>query len=74
MARQEEFIAHRMSVARICKHVGADSLGYLSLPNTVKAVGIGKDKFCRACFDSKYPCPIPEAYKITKLDLEQLRP
>jgi len=71
MAVQQELIAHRYAVSDIRDLLGADSLGYLSLPNTIRAVGLGKDCFCRACFDGKYPCPIPEAYRVTKQALEE---
>jgi amidophosphoribosyltransferase len=74
MAVQKDLIAHRMRVEQIREHLGADSLGYLSLANTVKAVGLGRDHFCRACFDGKYPCDIPEPYKVTKLALEHPAP
>ncbi len=71
MAQQTELIAHRMGVETICEHLGADSLGYLSLANTVRAVGLSKEHFCRACFDGKYPCPVPEPFRVTKLALER---
>jgi amidophosphoribosyltransferase len=32
-----------------------------------------KDKFCRACFDGKYPIPVPFDVKVTKLMLENKR-
>ena len=35
-ARRDDLIAHRMSVREICAHIGADSLGYLSLPGLLR--------------------------------------
>ncbi len=70
MATQAELIGHRMTVPEICAHLGADSLGYLSLANTVRSVGLPKDKFCRACFDGKYPCPVPDDVRVEKFALE----
>ncbi len=67
---QEELIAARMTVEEIRDHLGADSLEYLTMPNLVKAVGLPKNNFCTACFDARYPIPIPEAVKISKAMLE----
>ena len=39
--------------------IGATSLGYLSIAGVTRAIGIHKDKFCRACFDGHYPIEIP---------------
>ena len=70
MANQQELVAFRHSVEEIRKKIGATSLGYLSLEGVIRAVGVGKDKFCRACFDGKYPIPVPPDVKVTKLMLE----
>ena len=49
-----------MSVDEICRHIGADSLGYLSIENVKKiAVGANLD-FCYGCFSGKYPIEIEE--------------
>lgn len=60
-ARREELIAHRMSVPEIARHIGADSLGYLSLSGLFNAVGLGGDKLCSGCFTGDYPVPVQEA-------------
>ncbi len=70
-AGRSELIAARMSKEKIREHVGADSLEFLSLPNLVKAVGLPKTNFCTACFDSRYPIPVPEHLRVTKFDLEK---
>jgi amidophosphoribosyltransferase len=62
-----------MSVPEIRDFLGADSLEYLSLPNLIKAVGLPKGNFCTACFDNKYPIPVPEMVKATKFELEEAR-
>ncbi|HEV2471726.1 MAG TPA: hypothetical protein VGS41_03615, partial [Chthonomonadales bacterium] len=72
MANQDELVAARLSVEEIRKQIGATSLGYLSLSRVVKAVGFHKDKFCRACFDGKYPIPVPQEVRLSKLMLEPL--
>lgn len=73
MANQDELVAARLSVEEIRKLIGATSLGYLSLESAVRAVGMHKDKFCRACFDGKYPIPVPRDIRLSKLMLERQR-
>jgi amidophosphoribosyltransferase len=73
MANQKELVAATHSVEEIRKLIGATSLGYLSLEGVVRAIGMHKDKFCRACFDGKYPIPIPREVQMTKLMLEERR-
>jgi len=70
MAKQKELIASSRSVEDIRKHIGADSLGYLSIPGLVRALGCKRDKFCMACFDGKYPIEIPEHIRVSKFALE----
>jgi len=72
-ARREELIAHRLSVAEICRHIGADSLGYLSLEGLFTAVG--KDNgtgatLCQGCFTGNYPVPVHFDPPNAKLALE----
>lgn len=71
MAKQKELIGAQKSVEQIRQHVNADSLGYLSIPGLVRALGVRRDKFCMACFDGKYPIDIPEHVKVSKFALEQ---
>ena len=73
MANQDELIAARLSVSQIRDYIGATSLGFLSLDGAVRSVGLHKDKFCRACFDGKYPIPVPADVRMSKLMLEKQR-
>lgn len=66
MAMQKELIASSMSIDEIKEHIGADSLGYLSIAGMVRAIGLKRDKFCTACFDGKYPIDIPDSIKASK--------
>lgn len=71
-ARREELIAHRMTVEEIAKHIGADSLGYLSLPGLFKAVGMGGDRLCSGCFTGNYPVPVQLEFTVDgKMSLEE---
>lgn len=58
---RENLIACQMSIPEICRTIGADSLGYLSVDSLKKiACGDeGRDGFCTACFDGDYPTEIP---------------
>jgi amidophosphoribosyltransferase len=53
--RRDELIAARNSVEEIRKFLGADSLGYLSLPSLRAAVEDTQGKFCTSCYTGSYP-------------------
>ena len=57
MGTHDELIAHQLGVPEICDHIGADSLGYLSLENMMAAIG-RDDGYCNACFTGSYPVPV----------------
>jgi amidophosphoribosyltransferase len=57
MASKQELIAARMSVDEIAQHIGADSLGYLSLEGLREIVGSSEGGHCQACFCGDYPVP-----------------
>jgi len=67
-ARRSELIAAQMSVEEIRKHIGADSLGYLSLEGLLDSVGLHESHYCRACFTGNYPVPVQ--LEMDKLMLE----
>jgi amidophosphoribosyltransferase len=56
---REELIAANLDVDEIARHIGVDSLGYLSLDGMLSAVPGGPDGFCHACFSGAYPTPPP---------------
>ena len=70
MATKWELIAARKTVPEIREHLGADSLGYLSLDGLIRAVDLPKDIFCLACFTGQYPIPVQ--IEMDKLALEAL--
>lgn len=70
-AAQDELIAAKLSVEEIRDYIGADSLGYLSLQGLIRAIGVKKDFFCRACLDGKYPIPISDEAKVQKFIFER---
>jgi amidophosphoribosyltransferase len=74
MADRKDLIAARQSIEEIRRHIGADSLGYLSVKGLAKAIGINKDKFCHACFTGDYPIEIPKDLRVSKFSLEEAKP
>jgi amidophosphoribosyltransferase len=70
MATRRELIAAQKSIPEICKFIGADTLGYLSIEGLIKAVGLPRDNFCLACFTGDYPIPVQ--LEMDKLALENM--
>jgi len=52
---REELIASSNSPEEICKFLGADSLGYVSLPALRRALSDTEGKFCTSCYTGVYP-------------------
>ncbi len=52
---REELIASANSPEEIRKYLGADSLGYLSLPGLRQAVNDSEGDFCTSCYTGVYP-------------------
>ena len=57
---KENLIACKMNNEEICKYIGADSLGYLSVDNVKKLAGNSDCDFCVGCFTEKYPVEVPK--------------
>lgn len=60
MCSKGELAAARMTIDEIKQHLGATTLGYLSIPGAVRAVGRDENQFCLACFNGDYPIAVPE--------------
>lgn len=58
MASRLELIAAQKSVAEVKRHIGADSLGFLSLDGLIRSTGMEHGSFCLACFTGDYPIPV----------------
>jgi amidophosphoribosyltransferase len=58
-ATRDELIAANMSVEEIAAHIGADSLGFISLDGLIAATHVAPNDLCRACFDGIYPIKVP---------------
>jgi amidophosphoribosyltransferase len=71
LARRDELIAARMSVEEIGSHIGADSIGYLSLEGLLRAINAPGSGFCTGCLTGNYPVPVQLEMDMHKLVLER---
>ena len=55
---REMLIAANHPIDEVCRIIGADSLGYLSIENVCKLAENGGG-FCTACFSGEYPTEVP---------------
>jgi amidophosphoribosyltransferase len=63
---QSELIASSHSVEDIRRHLGVETLGYLSLAGMLRAAGGDPVGFCHACFSGEYPTTLPEDHLTTR--------
>ena len=59
MKSREQFVANNRTTEDICKLIGADSLGYISLKGLIEAIDKPEEDLCLACVNGKYPTHIP---------------
>jgi len=57
--RVEELIAAQMTHEELVRHLGVDSLGYLSLDGMLTSMPEGPGGYCHACFSGRYPTAVP---------------
>ena len=68
-APMEQLIAASKSVEEIRVHIGADSLGYLSIGGLNRAIGLPESNLCNACFHGQYPIPVQLTFDKLVLEL-----
>jgi amidophosphoribosyltransferase len=71
-ATKAELIANAATIDEIRRHIGADSLAYVSLEGLVEATTIPGGRLCSACFDGSYPIELPPEDELGKHLLEGL--
>jgi amidophosphoribosyltransferase len=71
---ETELIAATHSVEEIREFIGADTLGYLSIRGVLAALELPYERFCFACFDGRYPEPVPYDAASRKFILEEPLP
>ena len=69
-ASRAELIANGLAIDEIRDSIGADSLSYVSLSELTEATQLPAAELCRACFDGRYPVPLPEPQRLGKDLLE----
>lgn len=67
---ETELIAATHSIEEIREFIGADSLSYLSIAGVLSALELPYERFCFACFDGRYPVPVPYDTERRKFVLE----
>jgi amidophosphoribosyltransferase len=68
---ETELIAATHSLEEIRSFIGADSLSYLSISGVLAALELPYEQFCFACFDGRYPEPVPYDAASRKFVLEE---
>ena len=68
---ETELIAATHSLEEIREFIGADSLSYLSIKGVLAALELPYEQFCFACFDGRYPEPVPYDAASRKFMLEE---
>ena len=53
-------MASNYSVNEIQEQLNIDSLGYITLPYLVEAIGMPKENLCLGCLNEEYPTELPE--------------
>ena len=71
MATKAELIAANHSIEEIRQHIGADSLGFLSLEGLNRATGQNPEDLCNACFTGVYPLNVQ--MQLERLEAERGR-
>ena len=69
-ATKAELIANAATIDEIRRHIGADSLAYVSLDGLIAATTLPGERLCRACFDGDYPIELPSSEQLGKHLLE----
>ncbi|HWG90467.1 MAG TPA: amidophosphoribosyltransferase [Candidatus Thermoplasmatota archaeon] len=59
MNTRGQLVAAELTIPEICKMIGADSLGYISLEGLTESIGKSRSQLCTGCLTGEYPVAIP---------------
>ena len=65
---KDKLIACQMTMEEIAKHIGVDSLGYLSVEGVKSLATEAGCDFCDGCFTGNYPAEIPSTFEKDKFE------
>ncbi|MBZ4669909.1 MAG: purF [Oscillospiraceae bacterium] len=65
---RDKLIACQMSIEEIAKHIGVDSLGYLSVEGVRNLAKEAECSFCDGCFTGNYPSEVPKSFAKDKFE------
>jgi amidophosphoribosyltransferase len=68
---ETELVAATHTLEEVREFVDADSLGYLSVAGVLAGLNLPYERFCFACFDGRYPVPVPYDAARRKFVLEE---
>ena len=60
MATKKELIAANYSIEEIQEQLDINTLGYITLPALIKAIGMPEENLCLGCLNEEYPTELPE--------------
>lgn len=69
---REELVAHARTLDQVRDFIGADSIGYLSLPGLLSVLDQPAD-FCTGCFTGRYPMEVDGGLTKRALETAQLQ-
>ena len=66
--QQDELLAAQYDIEAMARHIGVDSLAFLSIDGLYRALGeagrkIEAPQYCDACFSGDYPIPLVDHEK-----------
>jgi amidophosphoribosyltransferase len=67
---KDRLIACQMSIPEIAKHIGADTLGYLSVEGVKSIASDAGCDFCVGCFTDRYPIEVPKEMPKDKFEFK----